>query len=77
MQDRQLEEAAAAAEAAGNLRDAEEAAAREKALVGALSEAQSSVNNLQRLHEASQKQMFNMQSRSEEEQVSCDLPLML
>jgi len=70
VQDRQLEEAVVLSEAAGNLQAAEETAEREDRLLVALSEAQSSLVNLQKLHEASQKQLFNMQSRTEEEQVA-------
>lgn len=69
LQDRQLEEAAVLMENAGNLQAAQETASREEQLLASLSEAQSSAENLKRLHEASQKQLFNMQSRSEEEQV--------
>lgn len=69
LQDRQLEEAAVLMENAGNLQAAQETAGREEQLLASLSEAQSSAENLKRLHEASQKQLFNMQSRSEEEQV--------
>ena len=70
VQDRRLEEAAAAVEAAGSLGDGQEHAQREQALVSALTDAQSSLSNLQRLHEASQKQLFSMQTRSEDEQVN-------
>ena len=69
MQERQLEEAVFSSEAAGNHLAAQETAEREDRLLIALSEAQSSLVNMQKLHEASQKQLFNMQSRSEEEQV--------
>lgn len=68
-QERQLEEAAVALEAAGNLQAAQETAEREQALLAALSEAQSSLKNMKKLHEASQKQLFSMQSHSEDEQV--------
>lgn len=69
MQERQLEEAVASAAAVGDLEAAEETMRREQALVAALSEAQSSLNNMKKLHDASQKQLFSMQSRGEEEQV--------
>ena len=69
MQERQLEEAVISSEAAGNQLAAQETAEREDRLLIALSEAQSSLVNMQKLHEASQKQLFNMQSQSEEEQV--------
>lgn len=57
-------------EAAETPQAAQETADREEKLLVALSEAQSSLVNLQKLHEASQKQLFNMQSRTDEEQVS-------
>ena len=57
-------------EAAGSLGDGQEHAQREQALMSALTDAQSSLSNLQRLHEASQKQLFSMQTRSEDEQVN-------
>lgn len=69
-QDRQLAEANAAVEAAGDSVAAQETAGREAALVASLAEAESSLRNLKTLHEASQKQLFSMQSRSEEDQVS-------
>ena len=56
-------------EQAEDVQQAQETAGREEKLIASLSEAQSSLENLKRLHEASQKQLFNMQSRSEEEQV--------
>jgi hypothetical protein len=61
-------------EAAESLQAAQETAEREDKLLVALSEAQSSLVNLQKLHEASQKQLFNMQSRTEEEQVHPHCP---
>ena len=69
-QDRQLEEAAVLVEGAGDLQAAQETASREEKLLASLTEAHSSLENLKRLHEGSQKQLFNMQSRSEEEQVA-------
>ena len=57
-------------ENAGTLQAAQETASREEQLLASLAEAQSSAENLKRLHEASQKQLFNMQSRSDEEQVA-------
>jgi hypothetical protein len=75
MQDRQLEEAVISSEAAGNLQAAQETAEREDRMLVALSEAQSSLVNLQKLHEASQKQLFNMQSRTEEEQAGLGMLL--
>lgn len=69
MQERQVQEARSAAAAESDARLVEEMAAREAALSAALAEAQASLTNMQRLHELSQKQIFMLQSRTEEEQV--------
>ncbi len=69
IQERQVDEARTAAAAESDARVVEEMVARETALSAALAEAQASLGNMQRLHELSQKQLFMMQSRTEEEQV--------
>lgn len=69
LQERQVQEARSAAAAESDARLVEEMAAREAALSAALAEAQASLTNMQRLHELSQKQIFMLQSRTEEEQV--------
>lgn len=43
---------------------------REESLSSALLEAQASLGNMQRLHQASQNQLFTIQSQTEEQQVS-------
>lgn len=68
-QDLQLEESKAALAHASHESAAQETAEREEKLLAALSEAQSSLSNLQKLHEASQKQLFNLQTRDEEDRV--------
>ena len=42
---------------------------REDSLSAALLEARASLSNMQRLHQASQNQLFTMQSQTEEQQV--------
>ena len=70
MQDLQLEECETALRAAHEESALQETAERESKLVAALTEAQTSLSNLRRLHEASQKQLFNLQTRDEEERAS-------
>ena len=43
---------------------------REETLSNALLEARASLGNLQRLHQASQNQLFTIQSKTEEQEVS-------
>eukprot|EP00891_Asterochloris_glomerata_P006970 jgi/Astpho2/6970/Aster-01827 len=66
--DRQLEEASQTAAAASSERELQEAQQREQTLAAALEEARASLTNMQRLHQASQNQLFSIQSRTEEEQ---------
>ena len=47
---------------------------REDSLSAALLEARASLSNMQRLHQASQNQLFTMQSQTEEQQVGQALP---
>lgn len=70
VQDVQIEENKNALAQASQVSVVQENAEREEKLLSALSEAQSSLSNLQKLHEASQKQLFNLQTRDEEERVS-------
>ena len=69
VQDLQLEQSKAALDVASQESAAQDAAEREERLVAALTEAQSSLSNMQKLHEASQKQLFRLQTRDEEERV--------
>eukprot|EP00884_Botryococcus_braunii_P002856 jgi/Botrbrau1/12571/Bobra.0169s0105.1 len=73
--ERQVEEARSTAAAESDARLVEEMAAREAALSAALAEAQASLTNMQRLHELSQKQIFLLQARTEEEQVGMQAEL--
>ena len=61
-QDRQVEDAAASAAAESDARALEEVRDREARLEAALAEAQASVANMRRLHQASQSQLFTMQA---------------
>ena len=61
-QDRQVEDAAATAAAESDARALEEVRQREARLEAALAEAQASVANMRRLHQASQNQLFTMQA---------------
>ena len=61
-QDRQIEDAAASAAAEIDARALEEVRDREARLEAALAEAQASVANMRRLHQASQSQLFTMQA---------------
>lgn len=64
LQDRQLEEASQTAAAASSERELQEAQQREQTLAAALEEARASLTNMQRLHQASQNQLFSIQVRS-------------
>ena len=55
------------AAAESDARALEEVEQREAKLAAALAEAQSSLANMRQLHQASQNQLFTMQSRTEEE----------
>ncbi len=57
-----MEDAAASAAAESDARALEEVRDREARLEAALAEAQASVANMRRLHQASQSQLFTMQA---------------
>ena len=69
MQGKQLEEARETALEESKERLLEEVQAREVSLTEALAESHAGLASMKRLHEASQRQLFAMQSRTEEEQV--------
>lgn len=62
--------ATAAAETDAKL--VEEMQQREDSLSNALLEARASLSNMQRLHQASQNQLFTIQSQTEEQQVGLE-----
>ena len=64
LQDRQLEEASQTAAAASSERELQAAQQREQTLAAALEEARASLTNMQRLHQASQNQLFSIQVRA-------------
>ena len=68
-QGKQLEEARETAAEESKERLLEEVQAREASLTEALAESHAGLASMKRLHEASQRQLFAMQSRTEEEQV--------
>lgn len=74
-QEEQLEQAVATAAAETDAKlvqeevQQEEVQQREESLSSALLEARASLGNMQRLHQASQNQLFTMQSHTEEQQV--------
>ncbi len=69
MQGKQLEEAHETALEESKERLLEEVQVRETSLAEALAESHASLASMKRLHEASQRQLFAMQSRTDEEQV--------
>ena len=69
VQGKQLEEAHENAVEESKERMLEEVQARETSLAEALAESHAGLASMKRLHEASQRQLFAMQSRTEEEQV--------
>ena len=69
VQGKQLEEAHETALEESKERLLEEVQVRETSLAEALAESHASLASMKRLHEASQRQLFAMQSRTEEEQV--------
>ena len=71
MQGKQLAEAHETALEESKGRMLEEVQARELSLTEALAESHASLASMKRLHEASQRQLFDTQSRTEEEQVGC------
>ena len=70
VQEEQLQQAVATAAAETDAKLVQEMQQREESLSSALLEAQSSLGNMQRLHQASQNQLFTIQSQTEEQQVS-------
>ncbi|KAL3131491.1 hypothetical protein ABBQ38_007797 [Trebouxia sp. C0009 RCD-2024] len=64
----QLEHAVATAAAETDAKLVEEMQQREESLSNALLEARASLSNMQRLHQASQNQLFTIQSQTEEQQ---------
>ena len=68
-QEEQLEQALATAAAETDAKLVEEMQQREESLSNALLEARASLSNMQRLHQASQNQLFTIQSQTEEQQV--------
>ena len=68
-QEEQLEQAVATAAAETDAKLVEEMQVREESLSSALLEARASLGNMQRLHQASQNQLFIIQSQTEEQQV--------
>ena len=70
VQEEQLEQAVATAAAEIDAKLVQEMQQREESLSSALLEARSSLGNMQRLHQASQNQLFTIQSQTEEQQVS-------
>lgn len=73
--ERQLEESRAEAEAEAAERSAVEAREREDRLAQELNQAHTSMEALKRLYNATQSQLFNVQSRSEEERTSAQSEL--
>lgn len=69
VQEEQLEHAVATAAAETDAKLVEEMQQREESLSNALLEARASLSNMQRLHQASQNQLFTIQSQTEEQQV--------
>lgn len=75
MQEEQLEQAVSNAAAETDAKLMQEMQQREESLSAALLEARASLSNMQRLHQASQNQLFTMQSQTEEQQVCrCSVP---
>ena len=70
MQEEQLEQAVSNAAAETDAKLVAEMQQREEGLSNALLEARASLGNLQRLHQASQNQLFTMQSKTEEQDVT-------
>ena len=70
-QEEQLEQAIRSAAAETDAKVVEEMQQRQEALSQALSEARASLGNMQRLHQASQNQLFSIQSQTEEQEVRC------
>lgn len=69
VQEEELEQAAVTAAAETDAKLVEEMQQREESLSSALLEARASLSNMQRLHQASQNQLFTIQSQTEEQQV--------
>ncbi len=70
MQEEQLEQAVSNAAAETDAKLVQEMQQREESLSNALLEARASLGNMQRLHQASQNQLFTMQSQTDEQEVS-------
>lgn len=70
LQEEQLEAAVDSAAAETDAKLVQEGQQREEALSSALLEARASLGNMQRLHQASQNQLFTMQSQTEEQEVT-------
>ena len=68
-QEEQLEQAVATAAAETDAKLVQELQQREESLSNALLQARASLGNMQRLHQASQNQLFTIQSQTEEQQV--------
>ena len=77
MQEEQLEQAVATAAAETDAKVVQEMQEREESLSAALLEARASLGNMQRLHQASQNQLFTIQSQTEEQQVRHLAPIPL
>jgi len=69
VQEEQLEQAVSNAAAETDAKLVQEMQQREEALSNALLEARASLGNMQRLHQASQNQLFTIQSQTEEQEV--------
>ena len=69
MQEEQLEQAVSNAAAETDAKLVQEMQQREESLSSALLEARASLGNMQRLHQASQNQLFTIQSQTEEQEV--------
>jgi homeobox protein cut-like len=70
VQEEQLEQAVSNAAAETDAKLVQEMQQREESLSNALLEARASLGNMQRLHQASQNQLFTIQSQTEEQEVS-------
>ncbi len=69
VQEEQLEQAVSNAAAETDAKLVQEMQQREESLSNALLEARASLGNMQRLHQASQNQLFTIQSQTEEQEV--------
>lgn len=69
VQEEQLEQAISHAVAETDAKLVQEMQQREEALSNALLEARASLGSMQRLHQASQNQLFTIQSQTEEQEV--------